>query len=148
MQTRNRFVWSVNWRFGGLVIKVLSVIVSWIWIWPMNFWLMSFNLKISWILLLLLQESKCEMKLHRNCLTSGISLDCHGSQKKIGSDYKDKLDSFQKILFGSGSKSNFKNESFFNLRSSVIGGKKFEFLFVFLNFICIRMVILYSEHFL
>jgi len=53
---------------------------------------------------LICQKSKCEMKLHRHCLITGISLDCQGSQKKIGSDYKDKLDSFQKILFGSGSK--------------------------------------------
>jgi len=53
---------------------------------------------------LICHKSKCEMKLHRHCLITGISLDCQGSQKKIGSDYKDKLDSFQKILFGSGSK--------------------------------------------
>ncbi len=37
---------------------------------------------------------------------TGVTIDCHGAQKKIGTDYKEKLDSFQKILFGSGSKSN------------------------------------------
>ena len=49
-----------------------------------------------------LKESKCEIKLHRNCFMSGVTVDCQGSQKKFG-DYKDKLDSVQKILFGNGS---------------------------------------------
>jgi hypothetical protein len=45
------------------------------------------------------QKSKCEIKLHRNCLLSGITIDCN-FQKTIKTDYKEKFDSIQKILFG------------------------------------------------
>ena len=39
------------------------------------------------------------MKIHRTCYTNGVPADCNGAQK-IKTDYKDKLDSFQKIFFG------------------------------------------------
>lgn len=53
---------------------------------------------------LICQKSKCEIRLHRSCFNTGTVLECQGSKNKIGADYKEKLDSFQKILFGSGSK--------------------------------------------
>ena len=53
------------------------------------------------------QRSKCELRLHRSCVgAAGVPplLECVGAARKIGADYKERLDSFQKILFGSGSK--------------------------------------------
>jgi hypothetical protein len=52
---------------------------------------------------LICQKPKCEVKIHRACYLTGVTLDCHGSQKTIKTDYKEKLDNIQKILFGSGS---------------------------------------------
>lgn len=50
------------------------------------------------------QKSKCEIKLHRNCLLNGGFIECNGFQKTIKTDYKEKFDSIQKILFGPKSK--------------------------------------------
>lgn len=42
------------------------------------------------------------MKIHRHCLArSDLPLvECHGSAKTIRSDYKEKLDNIQKMIFG------------------------------------------------
>lgn len=47
-------------------------------------------------------EYKCDMKIHRHCLgnSGGSVAECHGSQKTIRSDYKEKLDNIQKMFFG------------------------------------------------
>ena len=43
--------------------------------------------------------------MHRSCfINGGLTIDCHGSQKNIKTDYKEKLDNIQKMIFG-GSKS-------------------------------------------
>jgi hypothetical protein len=42
------------------------------------------------------------MKIHRTCFTNGVPAECYGTQK-IKTDYKDKLNSFQNILFGTKS---------------------------------------------
>lgn len=52
---------------------------------------------------LVCQKSKCELKFHRNCVNSHM-LDCMGAQKTTRAEYKEKLDTFQKILFGSKKK--------------------------------------------
>lgn len=53
---------------------------------------------------LICQKSKCEIKFHRSCLQTGVSFECQSKEKTIRTDYKEKLDSFQKILFGSKTK--------------------------------------------
>lgn len=57
-------------------------------------------------------ESKCDLKLHRSCYSNGgIPFDCVGTQKNIKTEYKEKFDNFQKILFGVGKISKIKTET-------------------------------------
>ena len=46
------------------------------------------------------QKTKCEIKVHRSCLNQGAPIECHGSQKTIRTDYKEKFDNIQKLFFG------------------------------------------------
>lgn len=42
------------------------------------------------------KESKCEIKLHRSCLNSGITFECHGTLKTNIKD--DTFSSFKRML--------------------------------------------------
>ncbi|CAF0826197.1 unnamed protein product [Brachionus calyciflorus] len=48
---------------------------------------------------LICQKTKCEIKIHRHCVSAAVLNECHGSQK-IKTDYKEKLDNIQKMIFG------------------------------------------------